>query len=192
VRRLAFILLSVLSLLLFITTIIIWVRSYWVEDQVVVAHEYSYAGFASFRGSLGCEFGRWYERAATEYYTPRATATRFSRPADQVPPSDYVHFAEAEGRFANLPHYHDAWGFRWHPRLDGNGGQYSERGIAVPMWFLAIATATLPAMTLARVARRARRGTPGRCVACGYDLRATPGRCPECGAMPKGVTPTTP
>jgi hypothetical protein len=54
--------------------------------------------------------------------------------------------------------------------------------VTVPHWFLAAASAILPA---ARAVRR--RTRPGHCSACGYDLRATPQRCPECGRVP-GVT----
>jgi hypothetical protein len=35
--------------------------------------------------------------------------------------------------------------------------------------------------------RRRKRDGQGRCAECGYDLRATRERCPECGAMAKGL-----
>jgi hypothetical protein len=39
----------------------------------------------------------------------------------------------------------------------------------------------IPAGFLLRMLRRHRRVRQGRCVRCGYDVRATPDRCPECG-----------
>jgi hypothetical protein len=56
----------------------------------------------------------------------------------------------------------------------------------VPWWWLAGPLGLLTALTLVKpiigwnIKRRRRRH--GRCVFCGYDLRATPGQCPECGA----------
>jgi hypothetical protein len=53
------------------------------------------------------------------------------------------------------------------------------------LWWIAAALGLLPGMRLfvvsGRAIRRRRRRMAGRCVSCGYDLRATPGRCPECG-----------
>ena len=65
------------------------------------------------------------------------------------------------------------------------GGRYG----SVPFWFLVLVFAVPPALILRSELRRRRSG-PGRCAACGYDLRATPDRCPECGAVPTGVPPT--
>jgi hypothetical protein len=64
------------------------------------------------------------------------------------------------------------------------GGPATYTVVLVPMWYVAAATALVPALWLARaVVRRQRHAAAGRCAQCGYDLRATPGRCPECGTI---------
>jgi hypothetical protein len=62
----------------------------------------------------------------------------------------------------------------------GNGGQTHGAYVAIPIWFLLLATGFLPGRATWR-AIRARRQRAGLCRACGYDLRASPERCPECG-----------
>jgi hypothetical protein len=55
--------------------------------------------------------------------------------------------------------------------------------ITVPIHFVTLLTAILPALSVRRFLRLRKSRTSGGhpCPACGYDLRATPHRCPECG-----------
>jgi len=63
-------------------------------------------------------------------------------------------------------------------------GRFAEVRVA-PAWppLISLALISLWVMLAVRGRRRARRDG-GRCLQCGYDLRATPQRCPECGSVP--------
>ena len=63
--------------------------------------------------------------------------------------------------------------------------RYATTEVRVPLWFVALLAAPLPAWRGRNLARKrtvSRRASRGLCVQCGYDVRATPARCPECGA----------
>jgi hypothetical protein len=61
----------------------------------------------------------------------------------------------------------------------------SFRSLLFPSWFIILVTAPLPLLVCRRYVRQRTRHIQGRCLGCGYDLRATPERCPECGIVPK-------
>ncbi|MGD0767367.1 MAG: hypothetical protein ABSB42_03995 [Tepidisphaeraceae bacterium] len=69
----------------------------------------------------------------------------------------------------------------WTFRIVGNAFRWE---VAVPWWLFLIVGLAMPAMAASRAAKRRRDVRQGRCVSCGYDLRATPDRCPECGSIP--------
>jgi hypothetical protein len=170
---------SALSLLLCVTTVVLWVWSWharWKrldidrqqvtelldkEGRPYLADERYYGllfengSVVAYRLSLGAELG---ERSAWEF-NERVVGRNLREP-DQ-----WCWAASAADPF-------------------GTPDAYAEVGVQTPL--IVAALAFLPALWCAGVFRRRRRHRQGYCSICGYDLRASAGRCPECG------TPVTP
>lgn len=155
--------LSVLSLLLCVAAVVLWERSYRRCDVLIRERG------PGDRVTCSSEFGVM----VFEIEWPRPTTIRpgwqyFENPLPRrFGKSGLLGFAAYEGaarHYILLPPT-----VLW--------------GVAAPHWFLFILTAMPPALWLARrhgwLERR--RHAAGRCVHCGYDLRASRERCPECG-----------
>jgi hypothetical protein len=165
---------SALSLLLCVTTVVLWVwsrQARWkridIDRQQVIelldkegrpylAKERYYGllfengSVIAYRLSLGAEPG---ERSAWEF-NERVVGRNLREPGQWC-------WAASEADPFGTP---DA---------------YAEVGAQTPL--VVAALAFLPALWCAAVFRRMKRHRQGQCPVCGYDLRASAERCPECG-----------
>lgn len=67
--------------------------------------------------------------------------------------------------------------------LSGRGTPDASGACAI-LWLLVVAFQFCRGIAPGvRDARRDQWRREGRCLSCGYDVRATPGRCPECGTV---------
>jgi hypothetical protein len=195
VKRRLFNLLVAGSLLLFIITLALWVRSYWQGTWLTITHEclnekgYLRASrwIVSECGAIALQSERFDDdgRAPRSlgYVPDKQGSVRF----DELPPMHpTLRFAMSRygwfRHFAGFSLYHRQNKTSWSPATGYNWPTITTRfSIVIPHWFIVGVLAVLPAWWLIRRrnARRARRA--GLCANCGYDLRATPDRCPECG-----------
>ena len=200
-------LLTALSLLLCVAVVVLWVRSYWTADTVLLRSERLYRATSGggvlvvSRLALFHRQGNWrtgmkpggsdlavYTETPKEFAAAHAGRPRWKRSARPYsgPAIWGVTWVPVDGpawpRVAGVAMKESA-------RFDNATGRCEEnwligRALWLPYWLPAALFTALPAVALRRrmIARReSRRRRTSLCPACGYDLRATPDRCPECG-----------
>jgi hypothetical protein len=179
--------LTFLTLLLCLTTVVFWIRSYFRSDwyhYVVIdppRRTWTQYSLNSNKGSLYVSYFSFRFNADDrfqDYVRLREAPAGFSYQGYE--PRDNRHLAGPGLR---------SLGFRYNSEYStpDASGTYDFPNASVPHWFVALVTTLLPATRLYLIRRRRRQKRAGLCPACGYDLRATPDRCPECGATPSPV-----
>jgi hypothetical protein len=166
-----FTLLSAVSLLLLVTICVLWARSYLHSEMVSVdvGTNANPALFGVEYGGGGIGFGlrRIYLNATSLPPTYRRWVYLRSEPQHPI-------------ARANTPRVVGALGFGIVTDATTDSAIW---GAAMPCWFAALMTGFLPARGFLHWRRSRRLKASGRCLHCGYDLRASPHRCPECGMV---------
>jgi hypothetical protein len=174
-------LLAAISLLLCASTIVMWVRSYWVDEAFMKFHYLPpdmSAATADFQPRANQQFTDVSvlqgELLVVRTLRPVGHSetnegwTRLSRPNVQK--------LQLGSSFLN----HCGFGLSIEHPADYPGA--SSFRFLFPLWGIVLLSAIAPFSWLFRSRRRPESGV---CAKCGYDLRATPERCPECGTIPK-------
>ena len=175
-RSLCFSALLWTSAVIFVTSMLLWIASYFWAVQI----NWSIRSIGVWR--LSSSSGAFGIRLDTfEFREPDGSVLRrnLNAPgwsADVVPPTDPR--IQQAWQFKNL--FPGGFYFLDRYEVRGNSSVTFVTRTRFPYW--ASALLALPgALILWRQLRARRRFGPGRCMKCGYDLRATPDRCPECG-----------
>jgi hypothetical protein len=199
IRR-SFTIASAISLLLCIATAALWVRSDSVIDEINgdsidgrgrVAGEYA---AASVLGRVIVWVGRFDDPTLlsdvrTRHYSNHSIADEpnfFTRLAPGTKPSKWAPGLD----YGVAPHV-----FIEYITADSNNNSTrskqtfgpgeilvgTEYSLTLRYYLLVALTALLPLLWISLRLRQRMKVKAGRCLACGYDLRASKDRCPECG-----------
>jgi hypothetical protein len=200
----------VLSFLLLVATLAAWTRGCAAREYVGVIRETTAGEWWVSRewgvdwggGDVGVCYGPARAGAADARAAGCPEGVRWGGRFNRYPPSPvrgkYGGWAAGWVRAGHRARLWDTAGvmagwaqaFDWAGSASGANVPRADRRyywFVVPCWAAALLFGLLPArraFAVARTRRAARRARAGRCIQCGYDLRATPERCPECGAAP--------
>ncbi len=214
VRRRILTLISVVSLLLFTATAVLWVRSYWVYDRLgrrTQDARRQLQGFQSLRTSrgsihwtVGALDGRQFPALMYEIgpkgrvRVVRVTPGTQPSPNAPLPPFEWTRFPFQIT--ADAPLYNPARGALGFGRttttytgtVEAPDHTQSLRNgtlqdTVIPLYAFATFFAVPPLLWFAAILRRASRTRRNLCPACGYNLTGnTSGVCPECGTAVAG------
>ena len=160
IRRL-FTIASAVSLLLCVATVVLWVRSYLVEDVVLWTSNGVDRGFYSVTGKT--------------IFIRRATSVAIEPSFHHFSHPDPSPFLWRRGMLYG-PYLGMAFSRTVRPEL----------AVQLPHWLFTMAFTFLPASWLVAYSRRLH-GSHGLCHHCGYSLTGnTSGVCPECGTAVAG------
>jgi hypothetical protein len=182
-RRILLNALTILSLLLFVATALLWARSHFYRDGARVRVTRTPQNQPAIHHLVEAQSTGGQVELSIQTWTDET----WKRVRDNNPLADRRFFAWsfAEPNHAYLSlspnSFWNRIGFRYYRG-------YDHRSVYVPYWFLAAVTGLqLAPLTFKRARRRRSRSRErrGLCPSCGYDLRATPERCPECGSTTK-------
>ena len=186
-RRKLLTLCSAVSLLLCAAACVLWASSYVSGRGVVVTRFLYEEGFADVPpGVIPADHYRIFYLGASNgralFNTHRMAQDGGSR--GEWPGDPQWHAYAPADLISRPTRWWHTLGFSFDPAASGFDGRGDDVWVILPLWVPALLAAILPAWAVLSRRSAARRRGAGRCLACGYDLRATPDRCPECGREP--------
>lgn len=184
-------LLVIASLLLCGGSIVLWVRSIRVFDQIsFLTHADTRYALATYPHGLDLEVETHFRSHPPTWNpissTPPKEGWKFSWHYYSDVYGNGISDAPPFYQWSPPAHYFFA-GIGYDTTTDNwtypGGTQIFKRTthLDIPFWLMVLALTIPGILVLARIARRRKRTRAGLCVFCGYDLRGSPDRCPECG-----------
>ena len=165
-RRWLFSRIAALSLVLFVATAALWIRTCWRQDEVMPNGRYGvftepHLIFFWTASVPEISDGRVYHSGLASLRQTRPFRLTVYRSQGNI----FVGFLWFTYRFWIEPSSPPC---RW-------------IYVGIPLWCPLAMTSLAPTVWLMK---RKKASKAGVCIYCGYDLRATPDRCPECGMIP--------
>ena len=169
-KRRLFTILSALSLVVGLLLLLLWPRSYWIQDQwYVIFPEHNVYCYSN-RGSVTFD-------TCTHHSGDFSVAWNSREPGEDF----YAQIAPNVPALEGIRLSIFGIGFIWCPVIGPEPGYTNFTLLRLPYPWLLPIVAVAPVFWLRGFQKRRHQQHLLLCKKCGYDLRASIDRCPECG-----------